>query len=53
MAQIHEDWFGPPASLEEFDFPVHHRPGKAQTHVDGLSRLPVEQAPPEGEKSLS
>ena len=26
------------AALEEYDFTVHHRPGKAQTHVDGLSR---------------
>ena len=24
-----------------------HGPGKAQTHVDGLSRLPVDPAPPE------
>ena len=35
------------AALEEYDFTVHHRPGKAQTHVDGLSRLPVDPAPPE------
>ena len=35
------------AALEEYDFTVHHRPGKAQTHVDGLSRLPVGPAPPE------
>ena len=34
------------AVLEEYDFTVHHRPGKAQTHVDGLSRLPVDPAPP-------
>ena len=26
---------------------MHHRPGKIQTHVDGLSRLPVGPAPPE------
>ena len=26
---------------------MHHRPGKVQTHVDGLSRLPVSPAPPE------
>ena len=26
---------------------MKHRPGKAQTHVDGLSRLPVDPAPPE------
>ena len=35
------------AALEEYDFTVHHRPGKVQTHVDGLSRLPVGPAPPE------
>ena len=35
------------AVLEEYDFTVHHRPGKVQTHVDGLSRLPVGPAPPE------
>ena len=35
------------AVLEEYDFTVKHRPGKAQTHVDGLSRLPVDLAPPE------
>ena len=35
------------AALEEYDFTVKHRPGKAQTHVDSLSRLPVDPAPPE------
>ena len=35
------------AALEEYDFTVHHRPGKVQTHVDALSRLPVGTAPPE------
>ena len=35
------------AALEEYDFTVHHRPGKAQTHVDGFSWLPVGPAPPE------
>ena len=35
------------AALEEYDFTVKHRPGKAQTHVDGLSQLPVDPAPPE------
>ena len=35
------------AALEEYDFTVHHRPGKVQTHVDGLSCLPVGPAPPE------
>ena len=35
------------AVLEGYDFTVKHRPGKAQTHVDGLSRLPVDPAPPE------
>ena len=33
------------AELEEYDFIVHHRPGKVQTHVDGLSCLPVGPAP--------
>ena len=35
------------AALEEYDFTVRHRPGKVQTHVDGLSRRPVDPAPPE------
>ena len=35
------------AALEEYDFTVKHHPGKAQTHVDGLSRLPVDPVPPE------
>ena len=35
------------ATLEEYDFPVKHPPGKLQTHVDGLSRLPVDTPPPE------
>ena len=35
------------AALEEYDFTVRHCPGKAQIHVDGLSRLPVGPAPPE------
>ena len=35
------------AALEEYDFTVHHRPGKIQTRVDKLSRLPVGPAPPE------
>ena len=35
------------AALEEYDFTVRHRPGKVQTHVDGLSCLPVGPAPPE------
>ena len=39
------------AALEKFDFTVHHWPSKAQTHVDGLSRLPIEQAPPGGEEA--
>ena len=34
------------AVLEEYDFTVKHRPGKSQTHVDGLSRLPVDPPPP-------
>ena len=35
------------AALEEYDFTVRHRPRKSQTHVDGLSRLPVDPPPPE------
>ena len=35
------------AALEEYDFTVKHRPGKDQTHVNGLSQLPVDPAPPE------
>ena len=35
------------AALEEYDFTVRHRPGKVQTHVDELSRLPIGPAPPE------
>ena len=35
------------AALEEYDFTIKHRPGKAQTHVNGLSRLPLDPAPPE------
>ena len=30
------------AALEEYDFTVRHRPGKSQTHLDGLSCLPVD-----------
>ena len=32
------------AALEEYDFTVHHRPGKVQPHIDGLSRLPPKDA---------
>ena len=35
------------AALEEYDFTVKHHPGKSQTHVDGLSLLPVNPPPPE------
>ena len=35
------------AALEEYDFIVKHWPGKIQTPVDGLSRLPVDPPPPE------
>ena len=31
------------AQLEDYDFEVVHRPGKNQGHVDGLSRLPIEE----------
>ena len=34
------------AALEEYDFTVKHRPGKSQTHVDGLSHLPVDPPTP-------
>ena len=30
------------ASLEDYRFTILHRPGKLQGHVDGLSRLPLE-----------
>ena len=30
------------AALKEFDFTIHHQPGKDQGHMDGLSRLPIE-----------
>ena len=33
------------AVLEECEFSVKHRPGKFQTHVDGLSHLPVDPPP--------
>ena len=36
-----------PAALEEYDFTVKHHLGKSQTHVDGLSHLPVDPPPPE------
>ena len=35
------------AALEEYDFTGKHRPGKSQTHVDGLSQLPVDPPLPE------
>ena len=35
------------ATLEEYDFIVKLRPGKSQSHVDGLSRLRVYPPPPE------
>ena len=35
------------AALEKYDFTMKHRPGKSQTHVDGLSRLHVDPATPE------
>ena len=35
------------AALEGYDFAVKHLPGKSQTHVDGLNRLPVDPPPPE------
>ena len=50
MAEDDANGVGAPpqlAALEEYEFTVKHRPGKAQTHVDGLSQLPVDPAPPE------
>ena len=35
------------AALEEYNFIIKHGPRKSQTHVDGLSRLPVDPPPPE------
>ena len=35
------------AALEEYDFTLQHRPGKVQSHVDGLNRLLVDPAPSE------
>ena len=35
------------AALEEYDFTAKHRHGKSQTHVDGLSCLPVNPPPPD------
>ena len=41
------------AALEEFDFTVHQWPRKSQTQVDGLGRLPVEQASLEEEEEAA
>ena len=38
-------------ALEEFDFTIHHWPGKDQGHVNGLSHLPIESATPKGEEA--
>ena len=46
MAQDDADGLCAHPPLEEYDFSVKHRPGKSQTHVDGLSRLPVDPPPP-------
>ena len=35
------------AALKEYDFTVKHQPGKSQTHVNGLIRLPIDPPPPE------
>ena len=35
------------AALEEYDFTVKHCPGKSQTHVSGLSCLPIDPPPPD------
>ena len=47
MAQDDVNRVRAPPPLEEYDFTVKRRPGKAQSHVDGLSRLPVNPPPPE------
>ena len=51
MVKDDEDWVGTPSPLVcsagGVHFTVKHCPGKAQTHVDGLSQLPVDPAPPE------
>ena len=39
------------AALEKVNFTIHYWPGKDQGHDDGLSCLPVEGAPPEGEET--
>ena len=38
-------------ALEEFDFTILHCPGKDQGHGDGMSRLPIESAPLDGEEA--
>ena len=52
---MHEDGVSLPpllvCSAEGVWFYSPHRPGKAQTPVNGLSQLSVEQAPPEGEEA--
>ena len=51
MAKDNEDWIGTPSPLVcsvggvRFHHPSSSR--EAQTHVDGLSRLPVNPVPPE------
>ena len=51
MARNNEDGVRTPGPLVsrsgEYNFTVKHRPGKSQTHVDGLSRLSVDPPPPE------
>lgn len=32
------------AELEEFNFSITHRPGKLQSHINALSRLPLTEA---------
>ena len=38
-------------ALEEFYFTINYRPGKDQSHVDGLSLLPIKDAPPENKEA--
>ena len=39
------------AVVVEFDLTIRHWPGKDQSDVGGLSRLPIEEAPPDGEEA--
>ena len=48
------DWFSSTSGQQHWKSLIsrsHHRPGKAQTHVDALSWLLIEQAPPDWEEA--